>query len=140
MWATTVRINGSRGRGGTHLVTCPAGLPVSWLRGLGIQGWSEAHCHLVHVRPLYAYNAMHTKGLHFLPVQKLPPSPTQEGRDDMCLIQPDSPGSNLAAGTQQGINICSKNGLNVGPKCTVPEAWLAGWRLTICGTCRNNEN
>lgn len=77
-------------REGMLLVTCPASLPASWLRRLEIQGWSEAHCHLVHAHPPYAYNTH--RGPHFLPVQKLP----HEGRDYICLIHPVIPWLNPA--------------------------------------------
>lgn len=135
MLAIPVRIKGVRRREGTSLVTCPAGLPVSWLRGLGIQGWSEVHCHLVHVRPLYAYN---THERTSLPASSAPAR--SERRDSTGLVHPGIPGSNLVSGTQQGITICQKGELILNPTCTVPEARLGGWPLIISGICRNKEN
>lgn len=135
MLAIPVRIKGVRRREGTSLVTCPAGLPVSWLRGLGIQGWSEVHCHLVHVRPLYAYN---THERTSLPASSAPAR--SERRDSTGLVHPGIPGSNLVSGTRQGITICQKGELILNPTCTVPEARLGGWPLIISGICRNKEN
>lgn len=72
------------------LVTCPAELLASWLRGLGIRGWSEAHCRPVRVHPLYAYNAHERTSLPASSAAA-PHAHPHKGRDYMGLLDPDIP-------------------------------------------------